>query len=223
VTYRSRFGDESDACFDIGGCGAESASTVVREGATLAVGRDVAVAPAVAAEAPRHPHVARLGPAIDAVESGDRYVTTGTTGRVRVGGAWLPFRVTACNGRRWDWRIAGIPATGHRVDSYAGESDRSRVVVEVPIVAAWYVTVCRARSTGSRRWSRSGRESDRSPSPSTISPIPTPTTIPIPTPTTIPIPTPTPDDSRSFCKPLTSRTLPRTGRSPHCRAPPRRG
>jgi len=35
------------------------------------------------------------------------------------------------------------PATGHRVDSYAGESDRSRVVVEVPIVAAWYVTVCR--------------------------------------------------------------------------------
>jgi len=144
VTYRSRFGDESDACFDIGGCGAESASTVVREGATLAVGRDVAVAPAVAAEALRDtPHTDRLGPAIDAVESGDRYVTTGTTGRVRVGGAWLPFRVTACNGRRWDWRIAGIPATGHRVDSYAGESDRSRVVVEVPIVAAWYVTVCR--------------------------------------------------------------------------------
>jgi hypothetical protein len=144
VTYRSRFGDESDACFDIGGCGAESASTVVREGATLAVGRDVAVAPAVAAEALRDTHTwPDWGPAIDAVESGDRYVTTGTTGRVRVGGAWLPFRVTACNGRRWDWRIAGIPATGHRVDSYAGESDRSRVVVEVPIVAAWYVTVCR--------------------------------------------------------------------------------
>ena len=144
MNYRPRFGDESDACFDIGERGDESAPTVVREGTTFAVGRDVAVAPAVAAEALRDTHTwPDWGPAIDAVESDDRYVTTGTTGRVRVRGAWLPFRVTACNGRRWDWRVAGIPATGHRVDSYAGEPDRSRVVVEVPIVAAWYVPVCR--------------------------------------------------------------------------------
>ncbi|WP_435099235.1 SRPBCC family protein [Halorubrum sp. N11] len=124
--------------------GGESASTVVREGATLAVGRDVAVAPAVAAECLRDTRRwPDWGPAIDAVQSDDRYVTRGTTGQVRVAGAWLPFRVTACNGRRWDWRVSGIPATGHRVDRYAGEPDRSRVVVEVPLVAAWYVPVCR--------------------------------------------------------------------------------
>ncbi|MFC7324623.1 hypothetical protein ACFQMF_08530 [Halorubrum rutilum] len=156
MNYRSRSGEESDERFDsdgavdVGGrsgsdrCGGGSASTVVREGATLAVGRDVGVGPAVAAEALRDTRAwPDWGPAIEAVESDDRYVTRGTTGRVRVGGTWLPFRVTACNGRRWDWRVAGVPATGHRVDGYAGESGRSRVVIEVPVVAAWYVPLCR--------------------------------------------------------------------------------
>ncbi|MGQ3329468.1 SRPBCC family protein [Halorubrum sp. FL23] len=144
MNYRSRLGSESNGRFDLRECDGGSASTVVREGTTLAVGRDIAVSPAVAAETLRDTRRwPDWGPAIDAVESDDRYVTRGTTGRVRVGGAWLPFRVTACNGRRWDWRVAGIPATGHRVDSYAGDADRSRVVVEVPAVAAWYVPVCR--------------------------------------------------------------------------------
>lgn len=144
MNYLAKVGRESNACFDTGGCGGDSAATVVREGTTLAVGRDVAVAPAVAARALRDTAGwPDWGPAIDAVESDDRYVTRGTTGRVSVGGAWVPFRVTACNGRRWDWRVAGIPATGHRVDSYAGEPGRSRVVVEVPAAAAWYVPVCR--------------------------------------------------------------------------------
>lgn len=144
VNYASRSGGESDGRFDLECRGGDSRSTVVREGATLAVGRDVAVAPDVAAETLRDTRAwPEWGPAIGAVESDDRYVTRGTSGRVSVGGAWVPFRVTACNGRRWDWRIAGVPATGHRVDGYAGESDRSRVVIEVPAVAAWYVPVCR--------------------------------------------------------------------------------
>jgi hypothetical protein len=144
VNYRSRSGGESDGRFDRCGCDGDSAATVAREGATLAVGRDVNVAPDVAAEALRDTHGwPDWGPAISAVESDDRYVTRGTTGRVRVGGAWVPFRVTACNGRRWEWRVAGLPATGHRVDSYAGGPERSRVVIEVPAVAAWYVPVCR--------------------------------------------------------------------------------
>lgn len=144
MNYSARDGGEPNVRFDFDGCGDAGASTVVREGATLAVGRDVDVAPAVAARALRDTTTwPDWGPAIDAVESDDRYVSRGTTGRISVGGAWVPFRVTACNGRRWDWRVAGIPATGHRVDSYAGDPDRSRVVVEVPAVAAWYVPVCR--------------------------------------------------------------------------------
>lgn len=144
MNYRSRSGGESDDRFDRDGCRVDSASTVAREGATLAVGRDVASAPPVAAEALRDTRAwPDWGPAIDAVESDDRYVTRGTRGRVSVGGAWVPFRVTACNGRRWEWRVAGIPATGHRVDRYPEDSDRCRVVIEVPVLAAWYVPVCR--------------------------------------------------------------------------------
>ncbi|WP_418285392.1 SRPBCC family protein [Halorubrum sp. DTA46] len=122
----------------------DSAAAVAREGLTLAVGRDVSVPPAVAAEALRDTRTwPEWGPAIDAVESDDRLVRAGTSGRVRVGGAWLPFRVTGATDRRWDWRVAGVPATGHRVDRYADDPHRCRVVVEVPVVAAGYVPVCR--------------------------------------------------------------------------------
>ena len=121
-----------------------SPTTVAREGATLVVGRDVAVPAETAAEFLRDTRTwPEWGPAIDGVESSDRYVRTGTTGSVRVGGVWLPFRVTGCTGRRWDWRVAGLPGTGHRVDRYVGDPDRCHVVIEVPLVAAGYVPVCR--------------------------------------------------------------------------------
>jgi len=121
-----------------------SPTAVTREGATLAVGRDVEVPPAVAAEALRDTWTwSEWGPAIDGVESSDRYLRAETHGNIRVGGAWLPFRVTGCNGRRWDWTVAGLPATGHRVDRYAEDPHRCRVVIEVPLVAVGYVPVCR--------------------------------------------------------------------------------
>jgi hypothetical protein len=42
--------------------------------------------------------------------------------------------------KRWTWRVARVPATGHRVDPLG---DRCRVSFEVPLVAAGYVPVCR--------------------------------------------------------------------------------
>ena len=144
MTYRSLLGSKPDERCTSSRRDAGSSSTVVREGTTLAIGHDVAVPPEVATETLRDTLTwPEWGPAIDAVESDDRYVRTGTTGRVRVAGAWLPFRVTAWNGRRWEWTVARIPATGHRVDRYVDDPDRCRVVIEVPIVAAWYVPVCR--------------------------------------------------------------------------------
>ena len=44
-------------------------------------------------------------------------------------------------GQQWGWEVAGIPATGHRVESLG--PDRCRVVFEVPLLAAPYLTVCR--------------------------------------------------------------------------------
>jgi hypothetical protein len=117
---------------------------VAREGATLAVGRDVAAPPEATATALRDTQRwPDWSPSVSGVESADRYVETGTTGRVRVAGAWAPFRVTAATRLRWDWEVAGLPATGHRVERYAGEPDRCRAVIEVPLVAAPYVPVCR--------------------------------------------------------------------------------
>ncbi|OTF00784.1 polyketide cyclase [Halorubrum sp. SD612] len=122
----------------------DDGGSVVREGATLAVGRDV--------DAPPEPTVRALrdtrrwpdwSPSVSGVESADRFVETGTTGRVRVAGVWVPFRVTAATRFRWDWAVAGVPATGHRVERYAGEPDRCRAAIEVPLIAAPYVPVCR--------------------------------------------------------------------------------
>jgi uncharacterized protein YndB with AHSA1/START domain len=63
------------------------------------------------------------------------------TGKVQTAlGVPLPFEVTDFEpGRRWAWKVAGVPATGHRVEP-AG--DGVRVTMEVPWWALAYATVC---------------------------------------------------------------------------------
>ncbi len=83
------------------------------------------------------------GPSITGVSSTDRRIRPGTTGRVRtVGGLWLPFEISSCSAdrMRWTWRVARIPATGHRVDALS--DTRCRIVFELPTVAAGYALVC---------------------------------------------------------------------------------
>jgi len=122
----------------------DARSAVVREGTTLAVGRDVDAPPEQTARALRDTRRwPDWSPSVRDVESTDRYVETGTTGRVRVACRWVPFRVTAATRLRWEWRVAGVPATGHRVDRYPRDPGRCRAVIEVPLVAAPYVPVCR--------------------------------------------------------------------------------
>ena len=80
------------------------------------------------------------GPSVTAVDCPDRRIRTGTRGRIRaLGGRWVSFEVTSCAGHRWTWRVAGIPATGHRV---VVDGRRSRASFEVPIVAMPYIVVC---------------------------------------------------------------------------------
>jgi hypothetical protein len=83
------------------------------------------------------------GPSVSRVESAGQYIGPGSTGRIQtIIGVWLPFRVTEfVAGQRWGWEVAGIPATGHRVESLG--PDRCRVVFEVPPLAAPYLAVCR--------------------------------------------------------------------------------
>jgi hypothetical protein len=81
------------------------------------------------------------GPSVGAVEvdGDDRTIREGTTGRVRVAGTLVPFRIDRCRDRRWTWRVADVPATGHRVEAVDG---RSRAAFEVPLLAAPYAVVC---------------------------------------------------------------------------------
>jgi hypothetical protein len=56
------------------------------------------------------------GPSIVGVEPGSGLVVAGLRGRVRARiGLWLPFEVTAVEPER-AWRVAGVTATGHRVE-----------------------------------------------------------------------------------------------------------
>lgn len=52
----------------------------------------------------------------------------------------LPFVITEFeDGRQWAWRVAGVPATRHRVDPTDGGT---RVTMSVPLFAAPYLAVC---------------------------------------------------------------------------------
>ncbi|ELZ99008.1 hypothetical protein C440_01590 [Haloferax mucosum ATCC BAA-1512] len=80
------------------------------------------------------------GPSVSAVRGIDGVIEAGSRGDVRVGGVWIPFTIDSCADRRWTWRVAGIPATGHRVET-AGVG-RSVVAFEIPPLAGPYVVVC---------------------------------------------------------------------------------
>lgn len=81
------------------------------------------------------------GPSVLAVDAPPR-VGPGTRGRVRTPLGWLRFEVTGYEeGRAWRWRVAGMPATGHRVEPLGAQA--CRITFEVPLWATPYALVCR--------------------------------------------------------------------------------
>ena len=84
----------------------------------------------------------RWGPTITAVDTDPPVIAAGSTGRLRTPvGLWLPFAITSFEpGSSWSWRVAGVPATGHRVEATPGGC---RIVFEVPTLVAPYAAVCR--------------------------------------------------------------------------------
>lgn len=108
------------------------------------VGHEVAVAwPHAWAAFARYEHWTVWGPSVTAVEPTTGELRVGDEGRVRTPvGGWVPFRIESVDpGRRWAWRVAGLPATAHRVEPLG--PTRSRLVFEVPWWAAPYAVVCR--------------------------------------------------------------------------------
>lgn len=98
----------------------------------------------------------RWGPSVRRVESSHRFIQAGTAGRVRTAaGVWLPFEITEFEpGRYWAWRVAGVRATGHRVDPDG--PGRCRLAFEVPFLAFPYLSVCRLAAGRIRRMAEGG-------------------------------------------------------------------
>ncbi len=83
------------------------------------------------------------GPSVRRAEltGGGTQLIAGAQGTVWTSlGVALPFRITAFDpGRRWNWTVAGVPATGHEVTPVNGGC---RVRFETPWWAAGYLPVC---------------------------------------------------------------------------------
>ena len=86
----------------------------------------------------------RWGPSVRAVDCPDRFVGPGSRGRVQTAlGLWLPFQITDFEeDAAWSWVVAGIPATGHRVQAI--DPDSCRLTFTVPSWAPFYLPVCAA-------------------------------------------------------------------------------
>jgi hypothetical protein len=84
------------------------------------------------------------GPSVRAVDSPTRFITAGMRGRVQTAvGVWIPFEITDWEeGCYWHWRVAGVPATGHRVTPLT--VDTCRVTFTIPAWAPFYLPICRA-------------------------------------------------------------------------------
>jgi len=83
------------------------------------------------------------GPSVRKVDSPKRFIRSGLKGRIMTPfGNWVPFRIEQCQPNRyWDWRVYGIPATGHLVEPM--DSHTCRLTFTVPAWAPFYGLVCR--------------------------------------------------------------------------------
>ena len=84
----------------------------------------------------------RWGPTVRDVEGPDR-IEIGSSGRVTTPFVLsLSFEVThLVEGRSWSWKVAGVPATGHRVE--AGPDDTTVVSFDCPWWTPFYLPVLR--------------------------------------------------------------------------------
>ncbi|WP_406816481.1 SRPBCC family protein [Mycobacterium sp. M23085] len=110
----------------------------------LTVDKDIAAAPAAVwrllVDVDAWP---KWGPTISGARLDEPYTELGlhVTGTVQTSLlVSVPFVVTEFEpGRSWAWRVAGVPATRHRVDPMG---DGARASIDVPWWAAPYAAVC---------------------------------------------------------------------------------
>lgn len=83
------------------------------------------------------------GLSVRAVKSPGQYIDAGLKGSLQtVIGLWVPFEITDFESLHfWSWKVAGIPATGHRLTKI--DENHSELIFEMPAVALPYALICR--------------------------------------------------------------------------------
>ena len=83
------------------------------------------------------------GPTVAGAQCATRHIESGSQGTVKTAvGLSLPFEVTTFEPLyRWNWRVAGVHATGHRLVHLS--EHQTRVIIEIPWIAAPYALVCK--------------------------------------------------------------------------------
>jgi hypothetical protein len=89
----------------------------------------------------------RWGPTVKAVRTSERYISKGSEGQVLTAlGIWLPFVVTDYEPECfWNWKVASVRATGHRLQSV--KAGGAILWFEVPVIAFPYIAICRMALT----------------------------------------------------------------------------
>ena len=87
------------------------------------------------------------GPTVKAVRTPERYIRKGSEGHVLTAlGIWLPFVVTDYEHERfWNWKVASVRATGHRLEDV--DAGGAILWFEVPVIAFPYIAICRMALT----------------------------------------------------------------------------
>ena len=89
----------------------------------------------------------RWGPTVKAVRTSKRYISKGSEGQVLTPlGIWLPFVVTDYEHEYfWNWKVASVRATGHRLQ--IADAGNATLWFEVPVIAFPYIAICRMALT----------------------------------------------------------------------------
>ena len=97
------------------------------------------------------------GPSVKAVKSTRQYLDAGLKGYIQtVLGFWVPFEITAFEPLHfWSWKVAGIPATGHRLIKI--DENHCELIFEMPAVALPYGLICRMAARHIARLAQSER------------------------------------------------------------------
>ena len=86
-------------------------------------------------------HWPNWGPTVRAVRADKPAVEPGLQGVVQTPvGLWIPFEITTVSDHEyWDWKVAGVPATGHRVMSVGDSLTRVEFTVSGWLAPYWIV------------------------------------------------------------------------------------